>query len=152
QRGLLAYAPRNVRLAQWQKHRPQLTAQAWEELCRTAVPSGVMASAAGEAGGPWGVASRYWRGNQPEWNVVAQSLDGAAILLGECKWWSRKPQSTDLAQLADELVRRPIPHCAAGADRIVRVAFVPELPTRTYREPGVVFVTAEQVLCSLATS
>ena len=40
--------------------------------------------------GPWEPARRYWRGNAPELDVVARSVDGRRLLVGEVKW-SEKP-------------------------------------------------------------
>ena len=40
----------------------------------------------------WGPASRWWgngRGGPIEFDVVAESLDGESVLIGEAKWASR---------------------------------------------------------------
>ena len=39
--------------------------------------------------GPWEPARRYWRGNDPEFDVVARSVDGTKVLVGEVKWDTR---------------------------------------------------------------
>lgn len=36
--------------------------------------------------GPFEPARRYWHGNSPESDVVARSLDGRRILVGEARW------------------------------------------------------------------
>ena len=36
--------------------------------------------------GPWEPAQRYWRGNAPELDVVARSVDGRRLLVGEVEW------------------------------------------------------------------
>ena len=85
-RSLLAAAPRETRLEIWQRHRTQLEAYAWEELCRMAVPNLHRAVPAIAAFGPLGEAQRYWRGNDPELDIVARSVAGPDILVGEAKW------------------------------------------------------------------
>ena len=85
-RSLLADAPRETRLLCWQRHRPRLEAYAWEELCRMAVPNLHRVVPAIAAYGPFGNAQRYWRGNDPELDIVARSATGPDILVGEAKW------------------------------------------------------------------
>jgi hypothetical protein len=56
----------------------------WEELARASVPS------SGIGGYQWGPARRWWgTGNDDrtaEVDVVAESLDGTSVLVGEAKW------------------------------------------------------------------
>ena len=85
-RSLLADAPRETRLLCWQRHRPRLEASAWEELCRMAVPNLHRVVPAIAACGPFGHAQRYWRGNDPELDIVARSVTAPDILVGEAKW------------------------------------------------------------------
>ena len=88
-RTALAEAPRETRLEYWRRHRPQLEALAWEELCRMAVPFLHRTDCPLGQLGPWEPAQRYWRGNEPELDVVARSVDGRRLLVGEAKWPSR---------------------------------------------------------------
>ena len=39
--------------------------------------------------GPFEPAQRYWHGNAPEYDIVARSLDGRRILVGEARWTAR---------------------------------------------------------------
>jgi AAA+ ATPase superfamily predicted ATPase len=66
----------------WQTTRSQHYASCWETLCRLAVPRLSCANMR------WGEASSWWSDSQlqTEVDLVAKSLDGSAILLGECKW------------------------------------------------------------------
>ena len=75
-RTALAQAPRETRLEYWRRHRAGLEAQAWEELCRMAVPFLHRADCSLADLGPWEPAQRYWRRNEPEYDVVARSVDG----------------------------------------------------------------------------
>ncbi|MBD3240945.1 MAG: hypothetical protein GF331_10205 [Chitinivibrionales bacterium] len=75
-----------------------------------------------------------------------RSLDGRALLVGECKWWSRPPDLDDFERLAEQMLRKPPPDAAAHVERVVRVAFVPERPPDMRVESPIELVTAEQVL------
>lgn len=85
-RSTLADAPRETRLELWQRHRTRLEAYAWEELCRTAVPELHRVAPAFAEFGPFTTAQRYWRGNDPELDIVAQSVAGPDMVVGEAKW------------------------------------------------------------------
>ena len=85
-RSLLAQAPRETRLKLWHRYRVSLEAYAWEELCRMAVPTLHQAVPAVAEHGPFGLAQRYWRGNDPELDVVARAVDRPDVLVGEVKW------------------------------------------------------------------
>ena len=85
-RAALAEAPRETRLHYWRRHRSSLEAQSWEELCRMAVPMLHRADIALARLGPFEPARRYWHGNRPELDVVALSVDGGRLLVGEAKW------------------------------------------------------------------
>lgn len=85
-RSLLADAPRETRLLLWQRHRTQLEAYAWEELCRMAVPHLHRVVPAIAELGPFGPGQRYWRGNDPELDIVARSVAAPDLLVGEAKW------------------------------------------------------------------
>ena len=87
-RAMLAEAPRETRLAWWLRHQGTLEAYAWEELCRMAVPMLHQVETPLKQFGPFEPAQRYWRGNAPEFDVVARSVDGRRILVGEAKWSS----------------------------------------------------------------
>src|SRR5205814_3215541 len=76
-RGLLAQAPKKARLAAFDAIFPRLIAQAWEDLCRQAVPRL----------GDWGPARRFWHRDGPEWDIVAERH--GALLAGEAKWSER---------------------------------------------------------------
>ena len=90
----LAVAPRETRLQYWQRHRPHLEALAWEELCRMAVPRLHRSDALLGTLGPWAPAQRFWRGNAPELDLVARSVDGRRLLVGEAKWTGTPPTAS----------------------------------------------------------
>lgn len=85
-RAALAESPRETRLGYWHRYRAALEADAWEELCRMAVPMLHRGDTPVGQLGPWEPAQRYWRGNDPELDIVARSTDGKRVLVGEAKW------------------------------------------------------------------
>ena len=105
-RGPLAVMTAPARRALLAKHWPGLIAFTWEELCRDVVARV----------GPWQPAARWWQGNEPEWDVVAESLDRRQLLLGEVKL---RASQADV----DRFRARPLPPFAAGRT-VVRALFV----------------------------
>jgi AAA+ ATPase superfamily predicted ATPase len=108
-----------------------LCAQGWEELCRQQVPRLPAERSLGQLG-PWGPASRWWRGAEPEWDLVSESLDGRRVLLGEVKWSARPFNRKSLEAALRELAARPAPSLpprSSGAE-IVRALFVPAVTSR----------------------
>lgn len=141
-RGLLVAAPPAARLAVWRRARSALLSEAWEELCRRAVP--LLGERLGTAFGP---AARWWRGEAPEWDVVAESLDGSAVLLGECKWSAKPPDARTLARWRGELLAKGVPEVPGVVGRrVVHVQFVSRRPSG--RRPGdpCVVIDARDVL------
>ena len=84
-RAMLAEAPAETRLALWNRHRAGLQAIAWEDVCRMSVPLLHRSDNALARLGPWLPAQRYWRGNDPEFDLVSRSVDGRRLLVGEVK-------------------------------------------------------------------
>ena len=140
-RAFLATATAVQRQTLWKKLGSGLVAETWEELCRRAVVRLVC------QGNPesWLPAKRYWHGNGPEWDVVAQSVSGDKTLLGEVKWGvgprARQCVQEAIAALAGKGVP-PIPNMKD--QEIVRAVFVPDASAG--REQGVQIFNAEQVL------
>ncbi|MEO9159861.1 MAG: ATP-binding protein [Kofleriaceae bacterium] len=124
-------------------HWPALTSLAWEDLCRSTIPTlrGPLAKL-----GPWQPASRYWHGAEPEWDLVASDISGTRILLGESWLAARSMSSATLAIEAHRLRDRPAPPTAAGRD-VVRALFVPAIAASAPRViDGVHLVTLEELV------
>ncbi|HSK81595.1 MAG TPA: ATP-binding protein, partial [Thermoanaerobaculia bacterium] len=127
-----------------------LCAQSWEDLCRQQVPRLPAESSLGRLG-PWGPASRWWHGAQPEWDAVSESIDGGRVLVGEAKWSARPFDRRALEQALRELAARPVPPLPSRlADaEIVRVLFVPEVSGKlgdAFKEPGGMVLMARDLL------
>ena len=142
-RSMLAESPRETRLAEWHRHRPNLEAMAWEELSRMAVPLLHRTDNALAPYGPWLPAQRYWHGNDPEFDVVASSADGRRLLVGEVKWTAHASNPrTRLLRGTDVLP-------GASDCEVVKVLFVPEPVDRTGVPPDVHVLDARTVLGAL---
>lgn len=89
--------------------------------------------------GPWEPAQRYWRRNEPEYDVVARSVDGRRLLVGEAKWTQPLPA----AALRFRPRAPPVPG-AAGLE-VVPVAFAPRARLTPGEEGGVHVVNARTV-------
>ena len=142
-RAALAAAPRETRLAYWKRARPGLESQAWEELARMATPTLHRTDSPLGALGPWEPAQRYWRRHEPEVDLVARSVDGKRLLVGEVKW------------AAESRPRRPAEkpetaHLPGASDaEVIHARFVPDPAGPRFRQSGVCEVSAETVLAAL---
>ncbi len=144
-RAILADAPREVRRSLWAAAKPSLVAEAWEELCREWVTVGGAGRVA--AGGPWLPAGRYWRGNDPEWDVVSRSIDERRLLLGECRWHEGPIRADRVRRDVKDLLAKGVP---MRADEVMRVLFIPRRPKGLQsRVDGVDVIAADEVLRGL---
>lgn len=133
-RALLATATQAGRLGLLRKLWPQLLGEGWEDLCRLSVPRLDPNTPLG-ALGPWGPASRWWRGGDPEWDLVSRSLDGRRILVGEAKVSVRSVPAAIRA-----LAARALPSGLPDDVEIVRALFVASA------KPGAGVVTAQDLV------
>ena len=126
-RGILQTASKAVRVTWLDRNWSQLRAQAWEELCRMALPH------VGLLNHEWQPAGRYWTANQNEWDIVCTSLDNDILLLGECKSLSRSATKTDIEKTIRVLMTKTIPDSIGNRRRQHEyVIFVPSLD----KDPG----------------
>ena len=145
-RGALQSASKRGRLKLLKDVWPQLRAEAWEEVCRQAVPHLAMANR------DWGVAGRHWVGN--EWDVVSASLDGQAVLLGECKSLGRKARSTDIDKLVRGVMSKQEPPLKQlDGKKIEYVIFTPVFETRNHLlPPNLHLIDSRQVFSALSSA
>ncbi len=140
-RAVLAEAPRDTRLAYWGRHRTSLEAYAWEELCRMAVPMLHRDDSPLARLGPWEPAQRYWRGNAPEFDIVARSVDGRRLLVGETKWSARERTVSRAGR------RMGVDAIPGTNDReVVSATFVPAASSKMDSATGVHLVDARTIL------
>lgn len=121
---------------------PQLAAVAWEELCCRQIAQLSPRAPLSEYGA-WRVGRRWWRGNQPEWDLVSQTGDGKTLLVGEAKWSEKPFEAKELERLSREVAARPLPD---GKQEAVRAVLVPQVAAGVPREiAGVHVVTGAQL-------
>lgn len=115
-----------------------LVAEAWEDLCRSQLPSF----------GPWKPAQRWWHKSAPEWDLVASSVDGKRLLVGEARFSRRPVSARRLEREANDLARRPLPDpVLQSSAELVRALFVPAVQKGTPRRLGAVqIVTCADLL------
>jgi len=124
------------------RHWDTLAGLAWEDLCRAQLPR---FAALGDFAPP----QRWWSGNAPEWDLIADAVDGRSTLVGESRFVRRALGARELAAEARRLAARPLPAPLADRDpgTIVRALFVPATAPRTPRRFGdVSIVTCEDLL------
>jgi len=149
-RALLAQAPPAVRLGVWHKVKPSLFAEAWEELCRQAVAHIHEADGPWARYGPWKPAARYWCGNEPEWDLVAESLNGEQLLLGEARWTDRPASEGILQQAIRDLKAKGIPANMRGkGHQVIYAIFIPQTSSKRRHPQDVHIVTAREVISRL---
>jgi hypothetical protein len=146
-RSLLAQIPKQARLQLLDGVFPRLASVAWEELCRRAVPR--LAPRLGNV--QWGATGRYWSGAEPEWDVVARSMDGKSVLLGEVKWVEETAPASAVTRAIKTVLSKAAPSIPATSGvEIHRAVFVSRLSPRQPRVvSGVHIVDARDVLGAL---
>ena len=72
--------------------------------------------------GPFEPAQRYWHGSAPEYDVVAFSVDGRRLLVGEAKWSAKEGSGALKAEVPGHCVALP----GATGVEAGRARFVPD--------------------------
>lgn len=99
----------------------------WEHLCRETVSGNqLFGHRWGEAGRWWGTVPGEAKGTfrEMEFDVIAESTDGTALLVGECKWTNPEIASGLHRKLAEKAGRLPL----AKGKEIVPVLFLKNEP------------------------
>jgi AAA+ ATPase superfamily predicted ATPase len=146
-RGALVSGEPRARRLVLDRHWNGLVAAAWEDLVRRRVPR-LRSGAPLARAGPWGPASRWWRGTLAEWDVVSASLDGQRLLLGEVKWSARPFALAALEREARVVAAKAGPLLSESHVRMdpIRALFVPEVERGAGRRAdGVLVVTCSDL-------
>ena len=141
-RAALSQSPRSTRLAYWTRHRRALEAFAWEELCRAAVPRLQETDTELAGLGPWEPPQRYWYRTSPEFDLVARSVDGERLLVGEAKLSARAG-----IQNLDENAMTFLPDIKRR--KVVKALFVPEAREVEFSSQRIQLVKADAVFGAL---
>jgi len=94
----------------------------WEDICRTSIPFLPLQD-------DFGKASRYWHGNGPEWDIIAESVDAKTWLIGESKWVDKMPTIQWVYKTIEQLKNKGIPKIDRKANlQIIYALFIPKKP------------------------
>lgn len=140
-RAFLATASASERMRLLKKHWPMHVSSVWEDMCRLGVIRLAKSKRFKELG-KWGPALRWWHGNAPEWDLVAESLMGRQVLLGEAKWKEKPFTKAALVLAAKELQDKPAPMVPKklAKHRQVRFLFVPQTAGYTPIKIGDIYI------------
>ena len=104
---------------------PSYVSRHWEHLCREAVSGNRL------FGHRWKEASRWWGTvktegalRQMEFDVIAESADGSALLVGECKWTNQEIASVLIKRLIEKAALLPF----AQNKKVIPVLFLKNPP------------------------
>jgi hypothetical protein len=129
-----------ARLALLDRYWRWLEALSWEDLCRHRLPW----CSHPTLGEPetWSAGGRWWMGEAPEWDIVAEDVNGKRLLLGEAKL-----ASDDLDAMAAAVAERSPPALPAKYRRhdAQRALFVPDAGRRI-RIGGVAVVSLRHLV------
>jgi len=123
-----------------------LFSSTWEDLCRLAIPA---------LSRQWkepffGQAGRYWHGQGPEWDIVAESLDGTHLCIGEAKWLVKTPSSQWIMKTIEEMRSKGLPPFrSTRPPKPIYVLFIPEKPKNLELSSDVQVVDAQTVIRAL---
>ncbi|MBN1603724.1 MAG: ATP-binding protein [Chitinispirillaceae bacterium] len=146
-KSFLTKAPSDARIALWCEQKDRVLAHSWESLCRDSVPFFSPHHTDSLFATQWSVASRYWSPNSPEWDIVAESLDGSALLLGEVKWSRAAIKKSNLEQWTHQLIAKGVPCGRHSYSLVHHVLFVPSpIPEGMQEVNGVQIISGEHIL------
>ncbi len=134
----LARGRKNIVMEEIDAAFPEYVARHWEHLCREAVSGNKI------FGIRWKEAARWWGtvpGNEKgkfyemEFDVMAESTDGTALLVGECKWTNPEIASELHRKLLDKIAKLPF----ANGKLIIPVLFLKHQPKDAADEIRILF-------------
>lgn len=142
QRSFLMQARNNQRREYLQQSIQQMLSLAWEDLARSSVP---FLSLWKED--HFKQAGRYWHKNDPEWDILAESLDKKGLFIGEAKWISKIPSANWIYSTVEQLKKKGIPPCARPANmKVYYGLFVPEKSKDLNLPKNIHIIDAEEIL------
>ena len=141
-RSFFAQAPAINRRQILKKALSPLYAMTWEELARQAVPH--LSEALGSL---YGEARRYWHGQGPEWDILAESMDTKSLLICEAKWTEKTPSENWILKVIDDLKSKGLPPIRHNPHaKIVYGLFIPEKPKKINLPNNVKLVDGNDIL------
>lgn len=121
---------------------------AWEELCRQAVPL-ITQDWIGKP--HFGQASRYWHGkNESEWDIIADSVEKDGLLIGEAKWLAKMPTENWIHKTLAELKAKGLPPITRPNHlKTYYVLFIPQKPDKILLPMDMEVIDAEDIMRAL---
>ncbi len=145
-RSFLSQTSPSLRLEWLKQVLPKLFSVTWEELCRFAIP--FLTKKLGNT--PFKQASRFWQGQEFEWDILASSEDGKTLLIGEAKWTSKAPSASFIQAAIQELKNKGLPPTSRHLHgKVLYVLFVPEKPPSLALSSDVRLICAQEVISAL---
>lgn len=124
---------------------PQLRGEAWEELCRAAIPQLALPETS------LSPAMRSWAAGAAEWDAVSQSPSGDVLVLAECKATTRPVGGRELRQMIHDLEAKPPPTTRKPPQKTQRWLCAPTFHSRRPRLPDHIrLIDARDVLAALS--
>ncbi|MDA0817913.1 MAG: ATP-binding protein [Planctomycetota bacterium] len=124
---------------------PQLRGEAWEELCRAAIPQLALPETS------LSPAMRSWAAGAAEWDAVSQSPSGDVLVLAECKATARPVGGRELRQMIHDLEAKPPPPTRKPPQKTQRWLCAPTFHSRRPRLPDHIrLIDARDVLAALS--
>lgn len=145
-RGSLRLAAAAVRRRYLAKAWPQLRAEAWEELCREAIPQ------LAPTGASLLPAARSWAAGAPEWDAVSMSPDGDLLVLAECKSAAQGLDEQSLRRIVAATEAKQQPSTRKRPQRVERWICAPVFSGSRLRLPAHVrLINGRDVLSAFST-
>lgn len=130
-RSTIIQISKNARIIWLKQVLPPILAQSWEEMCRASVIT-LFENCEGILFGP---ARRFWHGNGPEWDIVAESLDKKILLMGEVKWTIHPPTPEFIQNTISDLMKKGVPLPLNSNSKILYAIFVTIKPKEKLNLP-----------------
>lgn len=105
----LVQFPSNIRKKIFRKYKQAILSQNFENLCRSSLQFLPLSLFGIKTGSFWGPASRFWKGNDPEWDIISISLDKKYILIGEVKFKETGISKSDIDKYKQSLFKKGLP-------------------------------------------
>lgn len=143
-KGALNVLPEKTRLQYFIKQQKTLQNQSFEEICLKVIPYlNTMPQTFINA-------SRYWGAGEPEWDIVAESLDQKQILIGECKFLDKPLNLQKALKEFESLKKKGLPKMVKNNKEVLYLLCVSESHVQNKSLPDHCFVIdLEEILKSL---
>lgn len=138
-KSLLAQLDAKIRLNWLTQQLQPIWAYAWKNLCRNNIHLFINKNNNKFGKIIFEPAKRFWHGNEPEWDIVANSLDHQSLLLGEVKWSNKSTNINFLKEILLNLFKKGMPVKLSNNINVYYVICIPQ-------KPNIIFDLPERVI------